>query len=197
MAHGAKYRVPFVPFRRRREGKTDYRRRLRLLLSKKPRLVVRKSLNNIIAQIVEYDEKGDRVVISAHTRELLKLGYKGHRGNLPAAYLLGYLIGKKALKKGYNEAILDIGLHGATKGAAVFAVLKGALDAGMDIPHGESILPDEERIRGEHIRRYAQLLKEEDEEKYKRQFSKYLENGLPPENLPEHFEEIKEKIEKL
>ena len=61
MAHGAKYRVPF---RRRREGKTDYRKRLKLLLSRKPRLVVRKSLNNIIAQIVEYDEKGDRVVVS-------------------------------------------------------------------------------------------------------------------------------------
>jgi len=191
MARGAKYRVPF---RRRREGKTDYRLRLNLLLSKKPRLVVRKSLNNISAQIISYDEKGDKVLISAHTKELVKMGYKGHCGNLPAAYLTGLLLGKKALKEGYEEAILDIGLHGATKGAAVFAILKGAVDAGMDIPYGESILPEESRINGTHIKEYAELLKEEDSEEYNKQFSKYLKNGLNPEDLPEHFEEIKNKI---
>jgi len=191
MARGAKYRVPF---RRRREGKTDYRLRLNLLLSKKPRLVVRKSLNNISAQIISYDEKGDKVLISAHTKELVKMGYKGHCGNLPAAYLTGLLLGKKALKEGYEEAILDIGLHGATKGAAVFATLKGTVDAGMDIPYGESILPEESRINGTHIKEYAELLKEEDSEEYNKQFSKYLKNGLNPEDLPEHFEEIKNKI---
>ncbi|MBW9221559.1 50S ribosomal protein L18 [Methanothermococcus sp. SCGC AD-155-C09] len=191
MARGAKYRVPF---RRRREGKTDYRLRLKLLLSKKPRLVVRKSLNNISAQIISYNERGDKVLVSAHTKELVKMGYKGHCGNLPAAYLTGLLLGKKALKEGYEEAILDIGLHGATKGAAVFATLKGTVDAGMNIPHGERILPEESRINGTHIKEYAELLKEEDSEEYKRQFSKYLKNGLNPEDLPEHFEEIKEKI---
>ncbi|WP_423792851.1 50S ribosomal protein L18 [Methanocaldococcus indicus] len=194
MAHKPTYRVKF---RRRREAKTDYRKRLRLLLSRKPRLVARKTLNHIIAQIIEYDEKGDRTVVSAHSRELVKLGYKGHCGNLPAAYLTGYLLGKKALQKGYKEAVLDIGLHRATKGAAVFAILKGAVDAGLDVPHGESILPEEERIRGEHIKAYAEMLKEEDEEKYKRQFSKYLEKGLNPEDLPEHFDEIKNKIDEL
>ena len=191
MAHSAKYRVPF---RRRREGKTNYRLRLKLLLSRKPRLVARKSLNNMIAQLVAYDEKGDKVLVSAHSRELVKMGYKGHCGNIPAAYLTGLLLGKKALKEGYNEAVLDIGLNAATKGAAVFAILKGAVDAGMDIPHSEDILPEEERINGSHVKEYAELLKEEDEEKYKKQFSKYLENGLNPEDLPEHFEEIKEKV---
>jgi large subunit ribosomal protein L18 len=191
MAHSAKYRVPF---RRRREGKTNYRLRLKLLLSRKPRLVARKSLNNMVAQLVAYDEKGDKVLVSAHSRELVKMGYKGHCGNIPAAYLTGLLLGKKALKEGYNEAVLDIGLNAATKGAAVFAILKGAVDAGMDIPHSEDILPEEERINGSHVKEYAELLKEEDEEKYKKQFSKYLENGLNPEDLPEHFEEIKEKV---
>ncbi|ENN96560.1 50S ribosomal protein L18P [Methanocaldococcus villosus KIN24-T80] len=194
MAHGPTYRVKF---RRRREAKTDYRKRLKLLLSRKPRLVARKTLNHCIAQIIEYDEKGDRTVVSAHSKELEKLGYKGHTGNLVSAYLTGYLLGKKALKKGYTEAVLDIGLHRATKGAAVFAILKGALDAGLDVPHGEEILPDESRIRGEHIKNYALILKEEDPEKYKRQFSKYLEKGLEPEKLPEHFEEIKAKIDSL
>ena len=194
MATGPTYRVKF---RRRREAKTDYRKRLKLLLSRKPRLVARRTLNHCIAQIVLYDEKVDRTVVSAHSRELIKLGYKGHTGNLPSAYLTGYLLGKKALAKGYTEAVLDIGLHRATKGAAVFAILKGALDAGMQIPHGEEILPSEERIRGEHIKAYAEMLKEQDMEKYKRQFSKYLEKGLEPEKLPEHFEEIKAKIDSM
>ena len=191
MAHGAKYRVPF---RRRREGKTNFRLRLKLLLSKTPRLVARKSLNNIVAQIVEYDEIGDKVVVSAHSKEIVKLGYKGHCGNIPAAYLTGLLLGKKALKEGTEEAILDLGLNSATKGAAVLAILKGAIDAGMDIPHSEEILPEEDRLNGSHVKEYAELLKEEDEEKYNKQFSKYLKNGLNPEDLPEHFEEIKEKI---
>ncbi|WP_292459457.1 50S ribosomal protein L18 [Methanothermococcus sp.] len=191
MAHSAKYRVPF---RRRREGKTNYRLRLKLLLSKKPRLVARKSLNNMIAQLVAYDEKGDKILVSAHSRELVKMGYKGHCGNIPAAYLTGLLLGKKALKEGYDEAVLDLGLQSATKGAAVFAILKGAVDAGMNIPHSEDILPEDERVNGSHVKEYAELLKEEDEEKYKKQFSKYLEKGLNPEDLPEHFEEIKEKV---
>jgi large subunit ribosomal protein L18 len=191
MAHSAKYRVPF---RRRREGKTNYRLRLNLLLSRKPRLVARKSLNNMVAQLVAYDEKGDKVLVSAHSKELVKMGYKGHCGNIPAAYLTGLLLGKKALKEGYDEAVLDIGLNAATKGASVFAILKGAVDAGMDIPHSEDILPEEDRINGSHVKAYAELLKEEDEEKYKKQFSKYLEKGLNPEDLPEHFEEIKEKV---
>jgi len=191
MAHGAKYRVPF---RRRREGKTDFRQRLGLLLSGKPRLVARKTLNNNIAQLISYDEKGDIVLVSAHSKELVKMGYKGHCGNIPAAYLTGLLLGKKAVKEGYEEAVLDIGLQRATKGAAIFAILKGALDAGMDIPYSEDVIADEERLNGTHIKNYAELLKEEDEEAYKRQFSKYLEKGLNPEDLPEHFEEIKEKI---
>jgi large subunit ribosomal protein L18 len=144
-----------------------------------------------------YDEKGDKTVVSAHSRELIKLGYKGHTGNLPSAYLTGYLLGKKALAKGYTEAVLDIGLHRATKGNAIFAILKGALDAGMEIPYGEDILPSEDRIKGEHIKAYAEMLKEQDEERYKKQFSKYLEKGLEPEKLPEHFEEIKAKIDSM
>ena len=87
-------------------------------MSGKPRLVARKSLNNVIAQLMAYDEQGDVVLVSAHSRELVKMGYKGHCGNLPAAYLTGLLLGKKAVKEGVEEAILDKGLHRATKGAA-------------------------------------------------------------------------------
>lgn len=80
MAHGPRYRVPF---RRRREGKTVYRKRLKLLLSGKPRLVVRRFNSNILAQLVEYDPKGDRVIFTIHSNVLKKYGWKGHRGNLP------------------------------------------------------------------------------------------------------------------
>ncbi len=194
MAHSAKYRVPF---RRRREGKTNYRSRLKLLLSRKPRFVVRKTLNHIIGQVILYNEKGDEVVVSAHSKELEKLGYKGHCGNTCSAYLTGLLLGKKAMKEGYDEGVLDIGLQGSSKGSSVFAFLKGVLDAGVYIPHGEYVIPEEDRIYGHHIKEYAEMLKEEDEEKYKQQFSKYLEKGLNPENLPEHVEEIKNKILQL
>lgn len=154
MAMNAKFRVPF---RRRREGKTDFRQRLGLLLSGKPRLVARKSLNNVTAQLMAYDEKGDVVLVSAHSKELVKMGYKGHCGNLPAAYLTGLLLGAKAVKEDVKEAVLDKGLHRATKGAAIFAVLKGALDAGMDIPHGDKIIADEERLNGTHVKNYAEI----------------------------------------
>ncbi|MGC9079201.1 MAG: 50S ribosomal protein L18 [Nanopusillaceae archaeon] len=192
MAHGPRY---VVKYRRRRENITDYRKRLKLLKSGKLRLVVRRHLNNFIAQIIQYDERGDKTLITVHSKTLeKKYGWKGHRGNLPTAYLVGLLIGLEAKKRGINEAILDIGRYSKTKGNSLFAVLKGALDAGLEIPHGEEILPSEERIRGEHIKNYALLLKEKNPEKYKKQFSRYLKVGLEPEKIVEHFEEVKKKI---
>ncbi|RLG58710.1 MAG: 50S ribosomal protein L18, partial [Candidatus Hydrothermarchaeota archaeon] len=94
MAKGPRYRVPF---RRRREGKTDYRKRLKLLLSGKPRIVVRKTLKHTIVQVIDFDIKGDRVLVSAHSNELKKYGWQANTGNLPASYLTGLLCGKKAL----------------------------------------------------------------------------------------------------
>ncbi len=191
MAKGPKYRVPF---RRRREGKTNYRLRKALLLSGLPRLVVRGSLKHMIAQIIRSREDGEEVLVSAHSRELVKkYGWKGYCGNVPAAYLTGLLCGFKALAKGIKKAVLDIGLKRPTKGSRVFAALKGALDAGIEVPHDESILPEESRIRGEHIASYAKILLK-NPEKYEKQFSQYIARGLQPENLPEHFSEVYEKI---
>src|SRR3989338_9781987 len=140
-----------VQFRRKREGKTDYRKRLRILLSQKPRLVVRKSLKNINAQIVSYDIKGDKVIAAANSRELEKLGWNVHKANLPAAYLTGLLIGIKAKKHKIKELVLDIGLYTSGKGVKAYACLRGVIDAGLEIPHSDQILPSMERIRGEHI----------------------------------------------
>lgn len=186
MAESARYRVSF---RRRRVGKTDYRRRLRYLLSQLPRLVVRKSLNNILVQLIRYSPQGDEVLVSAHSKELRKYGWRGGKANTSAAYLVGMLCSKRALKKKYKKAILDLGFQAPTKGAKIFAALKGALDAGLDIPHSTDLIPHESRIRGEHIAEYAEILKDKN-----KKFSKYIERELDPASLPEHFEEVKDKI---
>jgi len=152
MAKGPSYNVPY---RRRREGKTDYHRRKKLLLSGLPRLVARKTNKHVIAQMIEASVEGDKVIASAHSSELRKkYGWLGSLKSLPAAYLTGLLCGYRALEKGIKKAILDIGLQASSRGGRVFAVLKGCLDAGVEIPHGEEILPDEDRIKGQHISDY-------------------------------------------
>ena len=183
-----------VQFRRKREGKTDYGNRLRRLRSGRPRLVTRISLKHVIAQLVRATPSGDLVLASAHSKELEKLGWKGYTANTPAAYLVGLLCGYRALKAGIKECALDLGMYNPTSQAKVFAVLKGALDAGLQIPHGEGILPSEERIRGEHIAQYAAKLKENDEKAYRARFSTYLQRGLAPEQLPTHFNELRQAI---
>ena len=152
MATGPRY---FVPFRRRHEGKTDYYRRMSLLSSGSPRMVVRKTNRQIIVQLVVPGSEGDRTLVAAYSAELAGYGYEGSTASTPAAYLTGMLFAVKALNARYEEGILDIGLARAKSGARVFAALKGAVDGGLDIPYGESILPDEERLKGAHIAEYA------------------------------------------
>jgi len=151
MATGSRY---FVPFRRRREGKTDYYQRTRLVVADVPRMVVRKSNRHIIIQLVTAEMEGDKTLVAANSAELEKYGYKGSTSNTPAAYLTGMLFAAKAKKANYDSAILDIGLNRATPGARVFAALKGAVEAGLEIPHGEEILPSDERVTGAHIAAY-------------------------------------------
>ncbi len=189
MARGARYRVPL---RRRREGKTDYQARKSLVLSRKPRLVTRNSLKNVAAQILVAKPHGDEVLVAAHSNELKKYGWKAPTGNVPAAYLTGLLCGLKAKSKGVKEAILDIGLIAPTKGAKVFAALSGVVDAGVDVPHNEEKIV-KERSQGEHIAVYGKSLSG-DSEVYSAKFSKYLEQKLAPEKLPEHFAKVKAEI---
>jgi len=191
VAKGPHYRVLF---RRRREGKTDYRARKALILSELPRLVVRGTLKHITVQVVKAKAVGDEVVVSAHSRELAKTyGWKNGYGNVPAAYLTGLLCGLKAVTKGVKEAVMDMGLHAPSKGARVFAALKGVLDAGIKIHHAKEKTPDEKRIQGQHIVEYGKQLSSNPEE-YQRRFSTYLDRKLNIEQLPEHFSEIKKKI---
>jgi large subunit ribosomal protein L18 len=138
--------------RRRREGKTDYRKRLKLLRSQKVRIVVRKSIKNTHIQFIEYKEKGDNILISAKSNELIKkFNWKYSTSSIPAAYLTGLLAGKRAKDKGINECVLDIGRHPPVKGSRIFATIKGVTDAGIKCPHNEEKIPSKDRIMGKHL----------------------------------------------
>lgn len=170
MAKGPRYKVDY---RRRREGKTNYKKRLNLLKSRKSRVVVRKSNRYITMELIEYNPIGDKVLVYCHSHELKKFNWKFSMKNTPAAYLTGFLFGKKCKKKNLNEGILDTGLYTNVKGSKIYSALKGAIDAGLKIPCSEEVFPDESRIRGEVI-------------------SKFLKN----EEMVKKFEETKSLIEK-
>ena len=183
-----------VQFRRKREGTTNYRKRLKILASNRPRLVIRKSLKNTQAAIVEYDKRGDMVKISSHSSNLKKFGWSYSAGNLPAAYLVGFLLGK-SVSADLNDVVLDIGLNKSVRGSRVYAVLAGVLDAGLKIPHDKGILPTKERLVGKHIMDYGNELKK-DETSFKRQFSSYLKDSNEPSDIVKKFEEVKNNIDK-
>lgn len=191
MSHHTRHHVVF---RRRREGKTNYRKRKSMILARKPRFVVRTSLKHVIVQIINAEPEGDKTLASAHSSQLRKFGWKATYGNTPTAYLTGFLAGLKALSIGIKEAILDVGLRKPSAGSKIFAALKGAADAGLKIPHDEKILPERSRIVGEHIASHAEKLSKEKPELYKMRFSQYLKRKIAPEKLPDHFIKVKEKI---
>lgn len=157
MATGPRYKVPF---RRRREGRTDYRHRAALLRGKLPRAVVRKSNRNITVQLVTYDDKGDKVLASAVSTELADMGWSKSGKSTPGAYLTGLLAGKRAAEKGLETAVLDIGLREPVKGALIFAALKGLVDAGLDIPHSDKMFPSDDRVAGKHMKDAAAMFAE-------------------------------------
>ena len=148
MGRGASYRVPF---RRRREGRTDYRRRLRLLRGGQPRVVVRKSLRGLRIQFANFEARGDRVRATAVSNDLREFGWTAPGGNLPAAYLTGLLAGKRAASQGITNAVLDLGRDVPAHGGRLFAAVKGVLDAGVTVPHAKEVLPTDFRLTGQHI----------------------------------------------
>ncbi len=183
-----------IPKRRRREKKTDYSKRLKLLKSGDLRLVVRNSLNNIRAQIVKWEKDGDMVLEQSESKDLEEFGWKGHRSNIPAAYLTGYLIGKRGVSEDIKRCILDIGLQKNTKESKLYATVKGVIDAGIEVPVGEKMLPSEDRLKGKHIEEYASKMKEGEKNEH---FSSLIGKGLDPENVTKNFDETKEKIDEV
>ncbi len=149
MSTGPNYRVPF---RRRRQGKTDYRVRLRLLKSGTPRAVVRLSDRRVRVALVTYDPTGDRVLAAADSRELGGIAFPATSlASTPAAYLTAYLAGLRGKAGGAAAAVLDAGLRRPTQGGRLAAALKGLLDAGIEIPHGEGGFPSVDRLNGAHL----------------------------------------------
>jgi len=183
-----------LAFRRRREARTNYRLRKKLIMSGLPIVNVIRSLRYIYVSFVDPKPKGDVTIASANSKELKKRFGLISVKNLPAAYLIGLLAGFRAKKAGIKKAILNLGVAWSKKASIPFAVAQGINDAGVEVPIGEEAKVDWSRIRGEHIANYAKILRENDEETYKKRFSQYIKEGLDPLELPKKFDEIREVI---
>lgn len=142
--------------KRRRQSKTDYLKRIKLLKSRKPRIVFRKTNKYIIAQYVISKEARDTVRIGINSKILLKYGWPkekiGSLKSLPASYLTGYLMGKKILKNKLQEPIMDFGMIRTIHKTKVFAFLKGLIDSGVKIICKKEAFPKEDRIIKEDIK---------------------------------------------
>jgi len=201
----------------------------------KYRLIVRFTNKDIIAQIAYSRISGDVVVNSAYAHELPRYGVKVGLTNYAAAYCTGLLLARRHLKKlnlhelykgadkvdgeyynveaaeGENPnpftAVLDVGLARTSTGAKVFAVMKGAADGGINVPHSETRFfgydPESkeynaeahrDRIFGKHVAEYMKSLKEENEDTYKRRFSKFIAAGISPEGLEGVYKSAHEAI---
>ncbi|KAI5860080.1 60S ribosomal protein L5 [Durotheca rogersii] len=226
-------------YKRRRQGKTDYYARKRLITQAKNkynapkyRLVVRFSNRDIITQIVTSEISGDKIFAAAYSHELRAYGIEHGLTNWAAAYATGLLLARRVLKKlGLDEtfagveepdgeftlteaaehdgedrrpfkAFLDVGLARTSTGARVFGVMKGASDGGILVPHSENRFPgydveseelDAETLKkyiyGGHVAEYMENLADDDEERYKSQFQKYLEDDLEADGLEELYTE--------
>ncbi len=100
------------------------------------------------------------------------------------------------------KCFLDVGLHRTSTGARVFGAMKGASDGGIYIPHNEKRFPgydpeskelDADTLRkyifAGHVAEYMETLADDDEERYKSQFSKYIEADVEADGLEELYTE--------
>ncbi|MGC8547757.1 MAG: 50S ribosomal protein L18 [Candidatus Micrarchaeia archaeon] len=181
--------VKKLEFRRRREGLTDYSKRLALVKSGLYRVVIRKTNRRIIGQVIAYAPNGDRVLATASSAELAKLGWPS-RANRATAYLTGMLLANK-FKKQDKDAILDIGLSSNIKGSVPFAFAQGCVAGGMKLRGKFEMKESEYNLS--NVANYAKLLSKEPE-KLNKQFGAYMKAGIKPEQLPELFKSVVQKI---
>jgi len=234
-----------VKFRRRREGKTDYYARKRLVTQAKNkyntpkyRVVARVTNKDVLAQLVYSTITGDKVVVAAYAHELPGYGLPVGLTNYAACYCVGLLLARRALRhykldeiyegqaeidgaeyevepvpgqRGPFRCYLDTGLARTSKGARIFGVLKGAVDGGMSIPHKSKRFPGftpadgeeaenydagEHRryIFGQHVAEYMRQLQDDDDEAYKRQFSRFIKNGVTPDGMEALYTKVHANI---
>jgi len=177
-----------VQYRRKREGRTNYKKRLIYLKSKTPRLVVRRTNKQLLLQIIEYAADGDKIICSVNSGALKKMGWQYSCNNMPACYLAGLVLGKKAKAKHVKEAILDAGLQTHVPGSRIYATVKGVVDSGIMVPVSAEVFPSNERLSGSHIASYYSL------DKSNTQFSTYRAKKLDAAKMNKDFEEFKKKI---
>jgi large subunit ribosomal protein L18 len=149
--------------KRKIKRKTDYKKRLGMLKSGMGRVVIRKSNKYITIQYVKSEEAKDNIITGANSKELLKYGWSkdniGSLKSIAAAYLTGYLAGKKIKEKEKKcEAITDIGINRGISGSRIFSALKGVIDAGIKINANESIFPDEKKLNGKGINDLSKIV---------------------------------------
>ncbi len=140
-----------LPYRRRRSQKTNYLKRLNMLKSRKIRLVVRKSNMHTLVQCVQYFPDGDKVLLSASTKDLSSYEWNYSTSSIPAAYVAGLLLGKKALDAGLADLIVDLGMQVPHKQGRLFAAVFGVQEAGVSVSVSDEALPPSERVNGSHI----------------------------------------------
>jgi large subunit ribosomal protein L18 len=178
--------------KRIRTHKTNYRKRQALLVSRRDFVTIKITNQNVIAQVLKPEIRGDIVRVSTHSRELRRYGWKGSLNSLPACFLVGLVLGRKALEKGVDKAILYIGNKAFT--SRIAACMKGIVQAGINIPISSESYPTEHRLNGQHIAEFALKIKAGDINKYNRYFSSLLREGLVPENYHSHVDEITARI---
>lgn len=106
-------------------------------------------------------------------------------------------------------ALLDVGLVRTTTGARVFAAMKGACDGGLNVPHSDNRFAgyDSETqslsaetlrkyIFGGHVGDYMTALEEQDADKFKRQFSRYIAQGINAGNIEKLYTDVHAAIRK-
>ncbi|MEM3085860.1 MAG: 50S ribosomal protein L18 [Halobacteria archaeon] len=135
-----------VPFRRERSGETDYRQRRKLIKGRTPLAVFRRSNRALTLQLVKFDPKGDRTLVSVNSAELKGAGLDGSAKSATAAYLAGRLFALRAKAAGVERSFLHLGRHASTPGSRLYAALRGAREGGLDIPADEEVLPDDDRF---------------------------------------------------
>ncbi len=180
--------------KRIRQHKTNYRKRAAILIGRHHFITIKVTNQNVLTRLLDPDIKGDKVLATAHSRELVKQGWSGSLNSLPACYLTGILLGKKCLEKNFDSGVLYTGLNPFT--SRVAACLKGIVDAGVHVPASEDSFPEQDRLEGNHIADYAKLL-QQDKSKYESRFSLLLKNGLNPEDYPAHVQKVKNVLMEL
>ena len=143
--------------RRRKENKTDYLNRLKLLKSGIPRIVFRKTNKYLLVQYVTSKEAQDKVELNITSKELLKHGwpeeFKGSLKSIPAAYLTGILISNKIKEKKLKNPIVDFGMQRVLHKTKVYSFLKGLIDAGLEISCDKKNFPNEETLNGKFLKK--------------------------------------------